>query len=172
MQEHTKSESYRVYLAVPVFGGIGLVLWLYVVLYAAGVIDWALFSKVDDFRAHIGNRGAVVYFSLMLGMCIAVLFSARIQVKVTSDGVVYRGCFRTVRLLWRDVIRLTYSPRGVDICLWTTRDYIRFGQYIARGRRLLNTVQERVRANAPEAQIAQAQPRFLPQKRKRDRHAR
>jgi len=160
------ASAYRICPVLPWCGVAGLLFWLYVILYATEVIDWVLFSKVSDFRMRIEDTGTIVFLLLMVGMCVAVIFSARIKVMVDTDGVVYRGCFRTVRLLWRNVTRMTYSPQGVDICLWAKQDYVRFGQFLSRGRELLSAVKERVSANAPGAQIVQAQPRFLPRWRK------
>lgn len=157
--------------ALPLCGVAGLLAWLYVILYATKAIDWELFSKVSEYRLRIAETGTIVFLLLMVGMCVSVVFTARIKVTVDMDGVVYRGCLRTVRLLWRDVTRMTYSPQGVDICLWTKRDYVRFGQYLSGGRELVGTVKERVSANAPGAEIVQAQPRFLPQWRKPERGA-
>lgn len=164
-----EASVYGIHRVLPWCGVAGLLFWLYVILYATEVIDWVLFSKVSDFRMRITDGGTIVFFSVMVGMCVAVVFSARIKVTVDTDSVVYRGCFRTVRLLWRDVTRMTYSPQGVDICLWAKQDYVRFGQYLPRGRDLLGTVKERVSANAPGAEIVQAQPRFLPRWRKPER---
>ena len=161
-----EASVYGIHPGLPWCGVACLLFWLYVILYATEVIDWVLFSKVSDFRMRIEETGTIVFFSVMVGMCVAVVFSARIKITVDTDGVVYRGCFRTVRLLWCDVTRMTYSPQGVDICLWTKRDYVRFGEYLSRGRELLGTVRERVSLNAPGAQIVQARPRFLPQRRK------
>ena len=154
-------KTYRIQFVVPCIGVVGLLFWLYVILYATEVINWVLFSKVGDFRLRITDGGTIVFLLLMVATCVAAVFSSRIRFTLDTDGVVYRGCFRTVRLLWRDVTRMTYAPRGVDICLWTKRDYVRFGRYLSRGRDLLGTVRERVSANAPGAQIVQARPRFL-----------
>ena len=161
-------KTYRIQLVVPCIGVVGLMFLTYVGLYGAGIIDWKLFPKVEGFRPL--DRGAIGYI-VIAGMGLYLLTSARIRVTLDTDGVVYRGCFRTVRLLWRDVTRMTYAPRGVDICLWTKRDYVRFGQYLSRGRDLLGTVKENVGANAPDAEIVQAQPRFLPRRRKPERGA-
>lgn len=160
-------KTYRIELVVPCIGVVGLLFLTYVGLYGAGIIDWKLFPKVDDFRPI--DRHGPGYLAVFSAMALYLLSSARIKVTVDSAGVVYRGCFRTVRLLWRDVTRMTYSPHGVDICLWTKRDYVRFGQYLSRGRELLGKVKENVGVNAPGAQIVQAQPRFLPQWRKPER---
>jgi hypothetical protein len=164
-------KTYRIEPFVPCIGVLGLLFWLYVILYAAEVINWVLFSKVGDFRLRFADGGTIVFLLLMVAMCVVAVISSRIKVTLDTDGVVYRGCFRTVRLLWRDVTRMTYAPRGVDICLWTKRDYVRFGQYLSRGRDLLGTVKEDVGANAPDAEIVQAQPRFLPRWRKPERGA-
>ena len=168
----TEASVYGIHSALPLCGVAVFLFWPYVILYATEVIDWVLFSKVSDFRMRIEETGTIVFFSVMFGMCVTVVFSARIKLTVDTDGIVYRGCFRTVRLLWRDVTRMTYSQQGVDICVWTKRDYVRFGQYLPRGRELLRTVKERVSANAPDAEIVQAQPRFLPQLRKTERETR
>ena len=166
-----ESSVYGIHPALPWCGVAGLLFWLYVILYATEVIDWILFSKVSDFRMRIGEIGSIVFMLLMVCMCVAVVFSARIKVTLDTDGVVYRGCFRTVRLLWRDVTRMTYAPQGVDICLWAKQDYVRFGQFLSRGREVLAAAKERVSANAPDAEIVQAQPRFLPRRRKPERDA-
>ena len=160
---------FRIQLVVPGIGVVGLLFWLYVILYATEVINWVLFSMVDDFRLRITDGGTIVFLLLMVAMCVVAVFSSRIRVTLDTDGVVYRGCFRTVRLLWRDVTRMTYSPRGVDICLWAGQDYVRFGQFLSRGRELLVEVKERVSTNASSAQIVQSQPRFLPRLRKPER---
>ena len=164
-----EASVHGIHPALPWCGVTALLCWLYVILYATKAIDWMPFSKVSDIRLRIEETGTIVFLSLMVGMCVAVVFTARIKVTVDTDGLVYRRWFRTVRLLWRDVTRLTYAPQGVDICLWTKRDYVRFGQYLSRARELLSAVKERVSANAPDAEIVQAQPRFLPQWRKTER---
>lgn len=167
----TETTVYRVRSGLPWCGVAVLMVWVYVILYATKAIDWVLFSKVSDVRLRIEETGTIVFLLLMVCMSLAVAFTARIKVTVDTDGVVYRRWFRTVRLLWCDVTRMTYAPQGVDICLWTKRDYVRFGQYLSRGRELLGAVKERVSANAPRAEIVQAQPRFLPQWRKPERDA-
>lgn len=159
-------KTYGIQLAVPCSGVVGLMFLTYVGLYGAGIIDWKLFPKVEEFRPL--DRGAFGYI-VIAGMGVYLLSSLCIKVTVTPSGLQYKRWFRTVRLLWRDVTRMTYSPHGVDICLWTKQDYVRFGEYLSRGRELLGAVKERVSANAPDAQIVQARPRFLPRWRKRER---
>ncbi len=157
---------YRIPLAVPCCGIAGLLFWLYVILYATKVIDWVLFSKVSEFRMRIEENGTIVFLLLTVGMGVYLLSSLCIKVTVTTSGLQYRRWFRPMRLFWCDVTRMTYSPHGIDICLWTKRDCIRFGKYLSRGRELLDTVRKKVSANAPGAEIVQAQPRFLPRWRK------
>ena len=160
-------KTYRILLVVPCIGVVGLMFLSYVALYGAGIIDWKLFPKVDDFRPI--DRHGPGYLAISGAMGLYLLSSLCIKVTVTTSGLQYRRWFRTVRLLWSDVTRMTYSPQGVDICLWTKRDYVRFGEYLSRGRGLLSAVKERVSANAPDAEIVQAQPRFLPQWRRTER---
>lgn len=162
------AEGHRIQLGVPCLGVVGLLFVTYVCLYGAGIIDWKVFPNVEGFRPL--DRSAP-WDLIMAGMALVLLSSARIKVTVNADGVVYRGCVRTVRLQWCDVTRMTYAPHGIDICLWTKRKYVRFGQYLSRGDELLGRVKERVSAIAPGAEIVQAQPRFLPQWRKPERGA-
>lgn len=161
--------TYRILLVVPWIGVVGLLFLSYVGLYGAGIIDWKLFSKVDDFRPI--DRHGPGYLAILGAMGVYLLSSLCIKVTVNESGLQYRRWFRTVRLLWCDVTRMTYAPHGIDICLWTKRDYVRFGQYLSRGRDLLAAVKERVSANASGAEIAQAKPRFLPRWRKPERGA-
>jgi len=168
----TEVSVYRLDSFVLWGGVVVLLFWLYVILYATGATDWVLFSKISDVRMRIAETGTIVFLMLMVGMCVVLLFLwARIKLTLDADGVVYRGCFRTVRLRWCDVTRLKYALRGVDIWLWTKQNYVRFGQCLSRGHEVLAAVKERVSANAPDAEIVQAQPRFLPRRRKPERGA-
>ena len=161
--------TYRILLVVPCIGIVGLLFLSYVGLYGTGIIDWKLCPKVDDFRPI--DRHGPGYLAILGAMNVYLLSSLCIKVTVTTSGLEYRRWLRPARLLWRDVTRMTYSPHGVDICLWTKRDYVRFGQYLSRGCELLDTVKERVSANAPGAEIVQAQPRLLPRWQKTKRSA-
>ena len=162
-------KTYRILPVVPSIGVVGLLFLTYVALYGAAIIDWKLFPKVEGFRPL--DRAAIGYIVISGAMGVFLLSSLCIKVTVTTRGLQYKRWFRPLCLLWCDVTRMTHSPQGIDICLWTGRNYVRFGQFLSRGRELLETVKERVSTKAPGAHIVQAQPRFLPQVRKREQGA-
>ena len=161
MKSMAEVRTYKIWPIIPWCGAVGLAFWLYVCLYAWGLLSWILFPKVSGFRPP--DSGTTLFLLVMLVLSAWLIGSARIRVVITPDWITYCGYFRITRIDWREVRRMTRHPHLVDICLWSERDYIRFGRYLGRKADLPHLVEHYVKKNAPDAQIVQARPPLLPQ---------
>lgn len=152
--DQTRGYVFRIHWAVPCSGAVVLGFWGYVVLYAMGIVDSVLFARVVDFREHSLEPAFFVFLGVMIGICAFLIITLRLRAELNEDSATYRGYFRTVTLLWRDVICVERTSDRSAVRLKTNRHCIQMGRYFARKETFFEMVFDLVRTRAPCAEVA------------------
>lgn len=151
-----KSRQYRVVLAIPVLGLLGIVFWGYVVLYATGVIEWKLFSKVETFE--LQDKAILFFHALFFAGCIFLVGLGRVKVNITNEGINYHGIVRSRYIRWSEVKRLTPAGPRRSVHVWSETRNIEIPDMFRHQKELRDTILKYVRANAPDAVIDESRP--------------
>ncbi len=144
-----QTETYGFSAMPAVLGILGALFWLYVLCYNAGWVDGALFPKVGEFS--LEKTGMRAFLWLAFGFSGVLVATARLRLKLSEDGLTYRGLVRTVRMKWPELERVRYSRRLQRLSVRTSRARVCIPEGFSRKSKA--AILREVRAKAPNAVI-------------------
>ncbi len=145
------SREYRMVLGVPALGFVTIAGVVYAVLSSAGVTDYKLFSKLNTFD--LQDKGILLFLALWCAGGILLVGLGRVRVVITDEGIHYRGIVRSRYIRWSEVTCLHPGGRPKSVYLRSESSLIEIPDLFRHQKELSDTIFERVRANAPSAEV-------------------
>lgn len=106
-------KTYKISKLIPSLGGLGMLFWVYVVLYNLDVIPWGLFYNVD--ALDLATIGFVVFVVIGPLPCIVAIGTLRFRAKLSPEGIEYRGFVQKIHIPWDKVTYIWVPGRGCSL---------------------------------------------------------